>query len=186
VANNTLAGRESGVHLNADGEVQIESLAPFLARQELRHIYCGPLERTRESAEIIGKTLGTNVSPVEEFTELELGDWTGRSVEELKLVSGWQEYNKLRSCTRIPNGETMVEIQARVLTGMLEVRTRHAGECIAIVSHADVVKLAIVHFAGMPIDLMHRLTIDPGSVSSVTMGDDFLKINFVNMRPDLN
>ncbi len=38
---------------------------------------------------------------------------------------------------------------------------------IACVSHADMIKLAVAHFVGLPLDLFQRLVVDPASVSAV-------------------
>ena len=51
----------SDVPLNARGREQARSLAERVRRERVGAIYSSPLSRARETAEIIGKTLGVNV-----------------------------------------------------------------------------------------------------------------------------
>ena len=41
---------------------------------------------------------------------------------------------------------------------------------VAIVSHGDVIRAALMYFLGMPLDLLHRIEISPARISMVTLG----------------
>ena len=73
----------SDVPLNARGREQARSLAERVRRERVGAIYSSPLSRARETAEIIGKTLGVNVITAPELTELSFGDWEGCTWEEI-------------------------------------------------------------------------------------------------------
>jgi probable phosphoglycerate mutase len=45
------------------------------------------------------------------------------------------------------------------------IRDAHQGEVVAVVSHADPIRLAVADYVGLPLDLYHRLWINPASVS---------------------
>jgi probable phosphoglycerate mutase len=83
-----LAGRNSEVHLNAAGKVQGQRLAHSLKQQGIAKIYSSPQPRARETAEFLGKLLGDSVEIAPQLDEIDYGDWTGRSFEELRAVSG--------------------------------------------------------------------------------------------------
>jgi broad specificity phosphatase PhoE len=164
-----LGGWTPGIHLNALGMRQAESLADRLAPLPLAAIYASPLERAQETAARIAQGRGIEVKTAAEAGEVRFGEWTGRSFAELAGDAAWQRWNEMRSTARAPGGESALEAQSRIV-GLLErVRAAHAGACVAIVSHADVIKLALAHALGSPIELMRRIEVSPASVSTLAL-----------------
>src|SRR5918992_6339647 len=162
-----LAGRDANVHLSAAGRVEGRRLAHSLKRQGIGKIYSSPQPRARETAQFLGELLGDSVEILPELDEIDYGEWTGRTFEELRGIAQWREFNSARSCTRIPNGEPMVEVQARVLALLERLCQRHPAMTVALVSHADIIRAALAHCLGMPLDLLLRLEISPASISIV-------------------
>ena len=158
------------------------SLAERLAGEGIVAVYCSPLERTRETAAPLGARLGVPVQVRPEAVEVDYGDWTNRTVEELRPLDLWSRYNVARSVTRIPGGETMVEVQARMV-GLLEaLRAEHPSDRIALVSHGDPIRSAIVFYLGMPLDLMQRIEVSPASVSTLELNDWGARLVRLNER----
>jgi probable phosphoglycerate mutase len=58
--------------------------------------------------------------------------------------------------------------------------TRHRGETVAVFSHADVIRAAIMHCTGMPLDLFQRIEISPASVSVLEFGDNRPCVTLLN------
>jgi broad specificity phosphatase PhoE len=104
-----------------------------------------------------------------EIDEIDYGAWTGRTFEELPEIARWREFNLACSCTRIPYGDLMVEVQARVLALIERLCGHHPTSTVASVSHADVIRVALAHCLGMPLDLLLRLEVSPASISIVAM-----------------
>jgi probable phosphoglycerate mutase len=175
-----IMGRRVGVHLSEEGRLEAERLAGSLATVRLARLYSSPLERTLETAEILGKRLNLEVSITEEIQELDFGEWAGRSFEELKPDEAWNRFNRYRSGTQAPSGEWMLEAQGRVVKFLFALQERHAGGSVALVSHADVIKSAIAYFLGTPLDLFHRIEISPASVSAIQLADWGPRILCVN------
>ena len=164
-----LAGRDANVHLSAAGKIQGQRLAHSLKQQGIGKIYSSPQPRARETAEFLGELLGDKVEIAPELDEIDYGEWTGRTFEELRGIDHWRDFNSLRSCTRIPGGELMIEVQARILGLVESLCRRHPAMTVALVSHADVIRGALAHCLGMPLDLVLRLEISPASISMVVM-----------------
>jgi probable phosphoglycerate mutase len=164
-----LAGRDANVHLSAAGKLQGQRLARSLKQLGIGKIYSSPQPRARETAEFLSELLGDSVNIAPQLDEIDYGEWTGRSFEELRGIARWRDFNSLRSCTRIPGGELMIEVQARVLALMENMSQRHAEMTVALVSHADVIRGALAHCLGMPLDFLLRLEISPASISIVAM-----------------
>jgi broad specificity phosphatase PhoE len=161
-----LAGRNVDVHLSADGKVQGERLAHGLRQQRIGRIYSSPQPRARETARFLAELFGETVRIAPENDEIDFGAWTGRTFEELREIAQWREFNLARSCTRIPNGDLMVEVQAGVIERLCGC---HPTITLALVSHADVIRVALAHCLGMPLDLLLRLEVSPASISIVVM-----------------
>lgn len=180
IASRVVAGRGRGVHLNEAGRAQAKRLAERLGGLPLRGIYSSPLERALETAEPIARRLQLEVQVLDSFNELQYGEWTGRTFEELDGVAKWREFNSFRSGTRIPGGEMMIEAQARMVAGIERLRERHTEESVAVVSHGDLIRAAIAHYAGINLDLCLRVEVSPASVSIIEIsgyGPEIISIN---------
>jgi probable phosphomutase (TIGR03848 family) len=175
-----IAGWKPGVMLNAQGRRQAAGLADTLATVTIDGVYSSPLERARETALAIAEPRKLEVQLRDEFGEICFGDWTDSSFDRLASSPDWRRFNAFRSGTRIPNGEMMLETQARMVAALERLRTSHPTATLAIVSHGDVIKCALTHFLGMPLDLCNRLEIDPASVSAVVFDADHVRILCIN------
>ena len=175
-----LAGRDANVHLSVAGKVQGQRLAHSLKQQRIGKIYSSPQPRARETAEFLGDLLGDSVKIAPQLDEIDYGEWNGRSFDDLRSIAQWRDFNSLRSCTRIPGGELMIEVQARVLGLMESLCRRHPAMTVALVTHADVIRGALAHCLGMPLDLLLRLEISPASISMVAMEQDGPRVLCIN------
>lgn len=178
-----LVGRADGVGLSAEGRRQADGLAEWLVATPPAALYSGPLERARETAAPIAARLGLRVEIADELDEVDFGDWTGRTFGELEGGDLWRRFNAFRSGTRSPNGEHMLEVQARVVGLIERLRGRHPGGRVGLVSHGDVIRAALLYYLGAPLDLVHRIEVGPASLSVVALGADGARVLLVNGRP---
>jgi probable phosphomutase (TIGR03848 family) len=175
-----LAGRTAGVHLNEEGRAQAQKLAERLASSPIAAIYSSPLERALETAAPLADALGLQASICNDFMEMDFGEWTNRTIEDVMQDDLFHHFNLFRSCTRIPGGESMLEAQARIIAGLEKLRLEHRNQTVAVVSHGDLVKAAVAYYAGIHLDLFQRIEIDPASVSIVSVYDETARILQVN------
>jgi len=165
-----LAGRMPGVHLNDAGRQQAEALAERLKHLPIAAIYVSPLERTRETAAPLAHELGLEPQPRDGLLEVEYGEWTGRSLEELAKLDEWKIVAAFPSGMRFPGGETLRAMQARVVDELQDIAARHPRDIVAVFAHADVIKAALAHYLGVHLDLFQRIVIEPVGVSVVGIG----------------
>ena len=175
-----LTGWLPGHSLDETGRRQADDLASRLAAAPLSAIYSSPLERAVETAAPLARRLGLEVQLREDFGEVRFGDWQGKDFGEIKQDSRWNLFNSYRSFTRAPQGELMLETQARMLRGLLNVVETHTDQTVAVFSHADAIKSALMHFLGMPLDFHHRLEILPASISILDFYPELPLIKVVN------
>ena len=176
-----IAGRMPGVRLSAAGNAQAQRLADQLASSPIQAVYASPLERARETAQPLAARLGLQVEIAEDVNELDFGEWTGRTLEELREIAEWGLFNSFRSGARIPGGELMPEAQMRIVRFLERAARRHADAHVAVVSHGDVIKSALAYYLGAPLDLFQRIEVGPASVSTVELqpwGPRILAVNW--------
>jgi broad specificity phosphatase PhoE len=162
-----LVGREPNISLSAAGMRQAQRLAAVLVRRGVADIKSSPQLRARQTAEPIGATLGKPVEIMAEFDEADFGAWSGRAFEQLQNDCHWQRWNSDRETCRPPGGETMRELQSRVLGGLTHLAKAHPGRCIAVVTHAEPARAAVLHYRGMSLGEFARVEIDPGSCTTL-------------------
>lgn len=175
-----LAGHTPGVHLNAEGRRQAAALAKRLASWRFAALYSSPLERALETAAPVAERCGVAVTVEPGIAEASYGDWTGMALKDLAKTPEWPQVLFTPSLARFPNGETMIEMQARAVAALDRLRTQHPDQTIALFSHADVIKALVAHYAGLAFDLFQRLVIDPASVTWLRLtpqGPRLLRLN---------
>jgi len=176
-----LAGWKEGIHLSPEGLRQAEQLATLLAACRIDAIYSSPLERAYETAGPLAQRSGIRIHISDRLGEVRFGRWTGCTFQQLDADPLWRRFNTFRSGTRIPEGELMIEVQARIICELDRLRSGHPGHALALISHADVIKAALAFYGGIPLDIMQRIEISPASVSTVVLEDGDARILNVNL-----
>jgi probable phosphomutase (TIGR03848 family) len=185
-----LAGWTPGVHLNAEGRRQADDLGRRLADLPIDALYSSPLERCVETAQAVASPRGLAIELDEQIGEVRYGDWQGAELKELYKHELWPGVQHYPSGTRFPQGETLGEAQMRIVSAIDRLRSRHPKQTIAVVSHADLIKLATAYYIGLHIDLFQRLVIQPCSITALqfeTMGPRLMACNetgnLTHLRP---
>jgi probable phosphoglycerate mutase len=175
-----LAGRMPGVSLDANGRNQAQQLATRLIDRQVTVIYSSPLERAVETAEPLAQRAGIPILIRDGLTEIDFGVWQGKTVTELEDDREWRRFNMLRGSAPAPEGELMLEVQARMARELDDLRRLHPNQTVAVFSHADVIKAALMMYMGMPLDFHLRLEISPASVSVIELAEWGPRIVSVN------
>ncbi|MFZ4514830.1 MAG: MSMEG_4193 family putative phosphomutase [Acidimicrobiia bacterium] len=170
--NTILTGRAPGVSLSDEGRAQADALAKRLAQLPITALYASPIERTMETAGAIGAACGLSVQQHVGVIEVDYGDWTGGVLAELAQHDLWKQVQRSPSRVRFPGGESLAEMQTRVVHAIDEIAAQHRGEVIVIVSHADPIRAAVAAYTGLHLDLYHRLIILPASVTALALSDE--------------
>ncbi len=159
-----LAGRQP-VALNDDGLVQAEALARAAAAWGVTRVLSSPQARARQTAAIVAQACGTTVQRAEALDEVDFGAWTGRAFTDLADDPRWERFNAVRDDSEIPHGESLAAVQHRVDAGLRSAATAARGEQTMIVTHAEIIRAALL--------MAHRQTwahwaayeIGPGTVT---------------------
>jgi broad specificity phosphatase PhoE len=178
-----LAGRLAGVHLNAEGLAQAETLAAYLAPIAFTAIYSSPLDRALETAAplALAKNLPVQIHP--SLLEVDFGRWQGLTLRFLKRLPLWKELHDNPGSFRFPGGESPAEAQARTVDAIEDI----AGglgekEIAAVFSHSDSIRLATAHYAQMPLKSFHSLTVDLVSITIISLGKHPPRLRCINQK----
>ena len=178
-----LPGRKPGLHLNATGRQQAEMVAESLAHAGLNRIISSPLERATDTAEPLARRLGLQIEINQGFIEMDPGDWSGRTFEDLKNDPGWANLRVNPTEYAYPNGETFAATSGRVWAALMEVVEREpADSTVAIFSHADCIRLMLGRAIGLPLDRFTSLMIDTASLSILKFHRNHLIMHGQNIR----
>ncbi|HEX8418785.1 MAG TPA: histidine phosphatase family protein [Sphingomonas sp.] len=177
------SGRLSGVPLSDVGRAQADRLGVAASRERLDRILCSPLDRTRQTADAVAAAHGLAAEPDDALVEIDMGDWTGRELGSFVDEPAWTAWNTERGTARIPGGETMAEAQARIVALLDRVAATDDGRTVAIVSHADMIRGAVAHALGLPLDNLLRFDVGPASVTRIVWGDWGARLMSLNEQP---
>jgi probable phosphomutase (TIGR03848 family) len=177
-----LAGWTKGVRLDERGEQQAGELAKRLAEVPLAAVVSSPLERCRQTCDIVLAGREGVVRHLDErIGECRYGDWTGRPLAELAQEPLWKVVQGHPSAARFPGpeGESLADMSARAVAAVREWNTliaaEHGPEAVwALFSHGDVIKALAADALGLHLDQFQRITCDPCSVTAV---------RYTEMRP---
>ncbi|MDP9341382.1 MAG: MSMEG_4193 family putative phosphomutase [Actinomycetota bacterium] len=175
-----LSGWTPDVHLSERGREQAQELVERLAPVRISALYSSPLERCRETAEPLATARRLEVRETEDIGEVRYGDWTGRTLAQLSRTKLWRSVQSTPSAVRFPGGETLLEVQQRAVRQAATIAAAHPKSVVALVSHGDVIRLLLAHYAGMHVDLFQRLVVSPASVSVVAAGEGVPRILRMN------
>ncbi|HEU0134776.1 MAG TPA: histidine phosphatase family protein [Allosphingosinicella sp.] len=178
----TLSGRRRDVALSAEGLEQAEIVADLLAVEPIAAVYSSPRERAYYTARQIADAHELKVQISDPLDEVEFGEWTGRSFDDLEGDPAWGEWNEARGTARPPGGESMAEAVGRATAALEAIAAEHSGASVACVSHCDIVRGVIAHYLGLPLDNLLRFDVDPASVSRVALGSWGARIMTINER----
>ncbi len=137
---------QNDVGLTDRGVEQAHALARLAAERTFAGLYCSPLRRARQTADIVAAATGLNPQPDDRFKETDTGDWTDRLFTDVEREdpAGWAAYHRTDPEFAFPGGESLQDQMDRVIDGFVAVT--HGGRLPAlIVCHRGVIRVARSH-----------------------------------------
>jgi probable phosphoglycerate mutase len=173
-----LCGRMPGVNLDKLGRDQMECCAGLIVPAPAA-IQSSPQPRAQQSAAILARRFDVPLEIIPAVDEIDVGDWTGLAFDELTQSREWANWNDARGTCEPPNGESMLTLQHRVVRHLEELR-KHDSDAVVIVSHAEPIRAALLHYLGMPLDEFVSVAIDPASISTLSVDSAGIHVSTIN------
>ncbi len=136
-------GTVPGTSLSKNGISQAKELAKLMKKEPVHVIYTSPLDRAKQTADIVGKAVKTEVTVDDRLREVSFGEYEGKMVDfsDLSFVKAKRakqlEADAVESIYHFPGMETWGEVSSRVMPFLQEIIEKHKGEHVVIVTHAD-------------------------------------------------
>jgi broad specificity phosphatase PhoE len=180
--NSVLLGRSVDGPLDERGEGQARFVAQRLMRFPQLIVESSPRRRARHTAGIIASARDTTVRIVPQMDDVDYGRWSGQTFEALLADPQWRRWNKYRRVSRTPAGDSIRDVQERVLSHFRKLEQACDGETVVIVTHEEVIRSVVLLALQAPIDDYSRFTIGPASLTRLTVEGSQLRLDSVNER----
>ncbi len=124
-------------------------------------IITSPLRRCSDFAHELGARMGVDVKTERRFTEFHFGQWEGRTADDILKADG----ERLKSFWKDPlnnpppEGEHLRDFFNRISEGWDHLQQAYKGEHLLLVAHSGVIRAAITHLLGMPLENMSRMMV---------------------------
>jgi broad specificity phosphatase PhoE len=130
------------VPLNAKGRLQAEQLAEHAAAVGFTELWCSPLARAHETAEIVGARLGLSPREDPRLVETDTGDWTDRWFAEVKAEDPerFAAFVAADPDFAFPGGESFRAQTARVMEALTAIA--EGPRPVLVICHAMAIRLA--------------------------------------------
>ncbi len=180
--NSVLLGRSVDAPLDERGEGQARFVAQRLLHLPQLIVESSPRRRARHTAGIIASARDTTVRIVPQMDDVDFGRWSGQTFEALAADPQWRRWNKYRRVSRTPAGDSIRDVQERVLSHFRKLEQTLEGETVVIVTHAEVIRSVVLLALQAPIDDYSRFAIGPASLTRLTVDGSQLRLDSVNER----
>ncbi|NJN81679.1 MAG: histidine phosphatase family protein [Caldilineaceae bacterium] len=110
--------------------------------------YVSPLPRAKSTAAAIADALGRDAVVYPDLREFDLGDWEGRTFQDLAETEKLWEHWSTDPYFAPPNGESPRSFSRRAMRAVEELVQRHPQETILIVTHSGVVTQVLANWLG--------------------------------------
>ena len=150
---------QTDVGLTDLGVEQYHRLKEHLAGKQISACYTSDLTRCVIGAEIICPQFGIQPVRRRELRELNIGIWEGLAWEE--ITQRWPDEWHARLADlvnyRVPDGENLLDVEARVMPVIDEVLQQHTGKEILVVAHGGVNRVILLNAIGAPLAGMFNI-----------------------------
>jgi len=157
-------GRIPGFGLSDTGVAQLQASAAALDRlPRLDCLYASPMQRAQESAAILSRALGLEVSTDDRLIETEVSGYQGKTFDSLPKPYITEE--------PVHEGlECAASIRRRILAWAAALRAEGVQR-VAAVSHRDPIAVVLHHWMGRGLEGLAELDLPPGGVYEVCLAD---------------
>jgi len=174
---NRYRGRRD-VPLDAEGWADAVEAARTLSPVGLAAVYCGPLRRTINTAQVISDECRIpDVRILHGLVNLDYGEWEGMTSEEAAVFDpeGFRSYQEDPERAICPSGERLSDARQRMIDAISLIAERHPGERVAAVTHAVMIRLVAAPLLGLG-GADWRIPVGRGSLTTMHVRDNDIQI----------
>ncbi len=146
---------QNDVDLAPEGYDQAEVVCRYVAENyKVDAIYSSDLQRTVKTITPLAKKLGLEIHTEKDIRELDVGEWQGRPVDEVRaefpeLLDKYKTDPANHGC---PGGENYSDMCKRALPVFEKIAKEYDGKTVAVATHGGVIRIMTCVFKGLPLD----------------------------------
>ena len=150
---------QGDIPLTAEGLIQYEALRSRLADKPLRAVYTSDLNRCLQGARLLAEPHGLTPIATAKLRELHIGEWEGMTWKELqeRFPKQWQARLDDIVNYRVPGGENLVDVAARVRPLIRRILAEQVGREVLVVGHGGVNRVILLDAIGAPLDRLFHI-----------------------------
>jgi len=174
--------------LTPEGRRQAERTAERIrATWQPTAIYASPLSRCQDTGAAIGRPFGLKPIALEGLVDIDYGKWQGLTPDEAKAqwsaeVDLWY---RAPDEIKIPGGESLQEVRARVATALQNVCAAHPKDTVVLVAHDSVNRVILLHALDASLARYWRIRQHPCAINEIEFGEDGFVIVAMNQTDHL-
>lgn len=178
-----LAGRSLGVPLTKTGIQQVKDIAKFLKKMKITSIYSSPIERAKQTAEIVATHCSLDYKIDDRLIELDMGKFTGKPYDEIFASHGNVFLKFYDGDVEIANNgvETFMEVKKRIFDIIQYVNKEHNGENVLLVTHMDPIKAVLSNVLSLKPESIFELIVANASLTIFNDFDGKLSLKAINV-----
>jgi phosphoserine phosphatase len=169
--------------LSERGRRQAKALAGRLKKENIEIVYTSGLKRCVQTAKAIAKGTGSEARVFSGLEEIILGDWQGKTVEEVKKIypKVYEAWLKAPSKAKIPGWEGIRRFTGRIDGVFKSVLTGNSASCICVVTHLGVITAYLSRVLDTDFDLLFKtIRLDNCGISKISHKGGRFVIHFIN------
>jgi broad specificity phosphatase PhoE len=181
-----LLGRDNDPRLSQAGKVQAAQLSRNLRKRGPTAVYSSSHSRAVETAQLLARHAGVGILMRHALDDADTGLWAGRSWEDIREHDGptLQMFLRDPEMFGYPAGETLLDIQKRVIPFLNNLAQEHDMGRVAVVTHDQVIGVVLTTLQGLPLTRVREIVQEPGCVNVLRCYRDQWEIHSVNFNMD--
>lgn len=151
------------------GVEQYHLLKDRLADSHISACYSSDLTRCKIGANIICEQFGIEPVHRPELRELNIGIWESLTWQEIqsRWPNEWQARLNDLVNYRVPEGENLLDVEARAMPVVREMLERHRGQELLLVGHGGLNRIILLNAIGAPLINMFNIEQNYGCLNII-------------------
>ena len=168
--------------LNRAGLSHAKFAALYFRSIPIDAIYASPASRTFATAGEVAQVTGKPIEQRETLRERRFGEWEGLYFNEIEArhPDSYQAWKRDPVNFTPVGGETIPELQMRVVGAVNEIVAAHAGKVIVVATHVGPIRALVSHAFQIPHTQHRQLRIDYGSITRIDYGQSLNNLICLN------
>lgn len=142
--------------LSRKGVKHARLLSAHLKDREINSFYSSPYEGAFATASTVAARHRRGVLRLKDLKEMDFGKWTGEPAQELKESNRDQSirWQFTPQDHRMPGGETLAEVQSRIVGALESIVSVEEGNGVCVVTHSIALQAAMCHYTNEDLSII--------------------------------